>query len=108
MFKHDAVCGMNRLFLDFEDATYTKSGNSYILKATTPNGKTQIDFTLTPRKKAIRHGLDGVVKGHDGDDMFYYFIPNCSLCKPLLLYHLVCVLVSRSAWRCLYSRQFHN
>lgn len=27
----------------------------------------------------MRHGLNGVVKGHDGDDMFYYFIPRCKV-----------------------------
>lgn len=76
----DAVTATDKLFLDYEGATFTKDkDNNYVLTAKTPEGKSGFNLVFTPRKPAIRHGLDGVVKGHDGDDMFYYFIPRCDV-----------------------------
>ena len=43
------------------------------------SGKAGLDVTIKPRKKAVRHGFNGVTKGHNGDDMFYYFVPRCDL-----------------------------
>lgn len=68
------------LAIDMENAQVTKDATgAYHVTAITTDGKNSINLTLHPRKPAIRHGLNGVVAGHDGDDMFYYFIPRCDL-----------------------------
>ena len=78
--KRDPIVEKNKLHLDFESAVLTKDANgAYVLTCTTPDGKTGVELVLNPQKPAVRHGLDGVVKGHDGDDMFYYCIPRCGL-----------------------------
>lgn len=76
----DAVVGLDTFHLDFESAQANKNSNGgYVLRLTTPDGKTAVNVTLAPRKTPVRHGLDGVVKGHDGDDMFYYCITRCDV-----------------------------
>ena len=76
----DAVVARGSLSVDLESAVLTKdaSGN-YVLTATKPGGAAGLELVFEPRKKAVRHGLNGVVKGHDGDDMFYYLIPRCAV-----------------------------
>jgi geranylgeranyl pyrophosphate synthase len=77
----DAICELDRLFIDLESAVVTKdpATGAYLLTCTTPDKQNSVELTFTPAKKPVRHGLDGVVKGHDGDDMFYYFIPRCTV-----------------------------
>jgi geranylgeranyl pyrophosphate synthase/predicted secreted hydrolase len=71
---------LDKLHLDFESARLTKDkAGRYVLVCTTPNKRTGVELVLTPQKPPVRHGLDGVVKGHDGDDMFYYCIPRCAV-----------------------------
>ena len=80
MFKKDPALSFDKLSLNFESATLTKNKNgAYVLNCTTPDGKTGVELVLDPTKPPVRHGLDGVVKGHDGDDMFYYCIPRTTL-----------------------------
>eukprot|EP00937_MAST-01D_sp_MAST-1D-sp2_P006722 g6722.t1 len=77
-----------KLALDFECATLSKTATgAYALKADTPaigqgtgaQAACGFELIFTPQKKAVRHGDHGVVAGHDGDDMFYYFIPRCDV-----------------------------
>ena len=76
----DAAVATDKLDLDFESATFTKdAAGRYRLVTRTPDGRTGADLTFTPRKAPVRHGLNGIVKGHDGDDMWYYFIPRCDV-----------------------------
>jgi geranylgeranyl pyrophosphate synthase/predicted secreted hydrolase len=80
MFKKDASVPFGTLNLDYENASVTKrSDGAYVVNAVASNGKKDSGFNLVfvPKKPAVRHGKDGVVAGHDGDDMFYYFIPRC-------------------------------
>lgn len=80
MFKEDVELHQNKFKLRYETSSVTKDRSGrYLLKAATEDGKTSIDFVLNPVKPAVRHGKDGVVKGHDGDDMYYYLIPRCNL-----------------------------
>lgn len=76
MFTRDPKCSATALDIDMEDATLTKDGKSYILRLALPGGETALNLRFTPNKPAVRHGLNGIVKGHDGDDMFYYFVPR--------------------------------
>ena len=76
----DAVVALDKLSLDFESAGVTKdAAGRYLLTCSTPTGKAGLRLVFTPKKAPIRHGLDGVVKGHDGDDMFYYCISRCDV-----------------------------
>lgn len=76
----DAVVSLDRLHLDFETATVNKDRSGrYVLHCQSPNKQSALELVFTPEKAPVRHGLDGVVKGHDGDDMFYYCIPRCSV-----------------------------
>lgn len=71
-------CSERELSMDFEDGQLTKdTSGRYRLKARLPDGSAGLELMFDPSKPAVRHGLNGVVKGHDGDDMFYYFIPRC-------------------------------
>jgi predicted secreted hydrolase len=70
----------DRLSLDYETAQLTKDATGrYVLTCTMPSGQTALELLFTPEKAPVRHGLNGVVKGHDGDDMFYYCIPRCKV-----------------------------
>ena len=80
MFQRDPAVSTKELNMDMEDATLTKNrAGGYVVHAHSPDGKHSLDLVFAPRKAPVRHGLNGVVKGHDGDDMFYYFIPRCSV-----------------------------
>jgi geranylgeranyl pyrophosphate synthase/predicted secreted hydrolase len=76
----DAIVSRDKLFLDYESTTVTKDkAGRYVVTCTTPDGQTGMELVFTPQKAPVRHGLDGVVKGHDGDDMFYYCISRCAV-----------------------------
>lgn len=79
LFNRNPKVALTTLDIDMEEGSVTKdSSGNYILRASLPSGKFAFTMTLSPRKPAIRHGLNGVVKGHNDDDMFYYFIPRCA------------------------------
>jgi geranylgeranyl pyrophosphate synthase/predicted secreted hydrolase len=100
----DPVVAMDRLFLDYEGADFTKDKDgNYLLRTRTPDGKQALDLTFRPKKAAVRHGLDGVVKGHDGDDMFYYFIPRCDVTGTVTVDGERKTLKSGSGW---YDHEF--
>lgn len=78
--RGDPSVDLSKLDLDFESGRVEKNEQGeYILSCSTPNGLFGADLVLTPQKQPVRHGLNGVVKGHDGDDMFYYCIPRCAV-----------------------------
>jgi len=81
MFSREPTVSLSSLSLDFESATLNKdsSTGNYRLRCSVPSGKVGVDLVFSPLKSPVRHGLDGVVKGHDGDDMFYYCIPRCAV-----------------------------
>jgi len=80
MFNKDPQMSMEALNMDMEDATLTKnSSGEYVINARIPGTDSSLSLRFAPKKTPVRHGLNGVVKGHDGDDMFYYFIPRCGV-----------------------------
>lgn len=80
IFPDDPVVHHDRLELDYVYATLKKDeAGDYLLTAKTHDGKAGIDLKFHPTKPPVRHGVDGVVMGHDGDDMFYYLIPRCEV-----------------------------
>lgn len=76
-FDHEVTYPADRLELDYKYAKLSKLPDGrYHVVAHTADGKAAIDITLRPQKPAVRHGNNGVVVGHDGDDMFYYLVPR--------------------------------
>ncbi len=59
--------------------------NSYRVAIGSHEGTALIDLRFAPGKHACRHGDDGVVRGNAGEQMFYYFIPRCSVSGIVLL-----------------------
>ncbi len=80
VFEGDVKVAEGRLDLDYAGATFLKQEDgSYRLRVSNARAKVAADITFTPKKRPVRHGDDGVVKGHGGEDMFYYFIPRCDV-----------------------------
>jgi len=81
LFKRDPKVGSGKfLDLDFESSSLHKnSDGEYLLSAKHPSLPCSFDLVFAPKKKAVRHGDNGVVKGKEGDDMFYYCIPRCDV-----------------------------
>jgi geranylgeranyl pyrophosphate synthase/predicted secreted hydrolase len=78
VFEGEVEVAMDRLALDFAGARLEKRGDgSYRLRLSCAREGTGCDLVFHPERAPVRHGDDGVVKGHGGEDMFYYFIPRC-------------------------------
>ena len=104
MFAREPRVRLDRLALDFESATLRKTEEgAYLLKCTVPGHATRVDLTLTPQRAPVRHGDNGVVKGHDGDDMFYYCIPRCAVSGTVTLDGRTTALASGQGW---YDHEF--
>ncbi len=80
LFTADPFVATRRLELEFEGNTFVKRDDgAYALTLRHPHYHCGAELVFTPRKPAVRHGEDGVVKGTSGEDMFYYFIPRCEV-----------------------------
>ncbi|MDB4967022.1 MAG: Octaprenyl diphosphate synthase [Myxococcales bacterium] len=78
IFEGPVHVGMRRFELDFDGQRYSKNDDgSYRLELTDRKLGVGADLTFHPQKPVTRHGDDGVVRGPNGEDMFYYFIPRC-------------------------------
>ena len=79
IFDGDVFVAMDRLELDFAGACFEKLGDgTYKLElGGADNVKSGCSLVFTPEKTPHRHGDDGVVRGLEGENMFYYFIPRC-------------------------------
>lgn len=77
MFRDDPKIGVSELNLDFDNNCLRRSDDgSYALDLCRKDISTRCKLVFVPEKEAVRHGEEGVVKGRDGADMFYYFIPR--------------------------------
>jgi geranylgeranyl pyrophosphate synthase len=80
VFEADPFVADGRLELDFAGARFEKlEEGKYRLRLQNDRVSTGCDLVFKLDKPPIRHGEDGVVKGHGGEDMFYYFVPRCSV-----------------------------
>ena len=104
MFEGDVFVGEKRLELDFDGARFEKQDEgSYHLSLFNPRVHAGCDIVFHPEKPPIRHGDDGIVKGIQGEDMFYYFIPRCRLTGTVTLNGIKQPIVSGSGW---YDHEF--
>jgi geranylgeranyl pyrophosphate synthase/predicted secreted hydrolase len=80
MFAREPHVAERRLELEFDDARLRRSDDGrYHLELRHGREQTGCKLSFTPCKPAVRHGENGVVKGTQGEDMFYYFVPRCDV-----------------------------
>ena len=78
LMTRDARVDLTRLDLDFDGNCFCKRDDgSYELDLASVDGTEAGRLRFTLEKPVVRHGDDGVVRGVDGEDMFYYFSPRC-------------------------------
>ena len=104
MFEGDVFVATDRLELDFSGARFEKRDDgTYRLFVHNPRVNVGCDIVFTPKKTPVRHGDDGVVKGHGGEDMFYYFIPRCDVSGTVTMRGLARPIKKGSGW---YDHEF--
>ena len=104
VFEADPTVNLRQLELDFGTATFKKSDDgSYDLGLANTRGRTGCKLTFHPDKPPTRHGDDGVVKGHGGEDMFYYFIPRCRVTGTVTVNGVEFPVIKASGW---YDHEF--
>ena len=80
MFEEGATVSRRRLALDYDGNTFTKlTEGRYRLQLKHKKEKVGLDIVLSLDKPPIRHGDNGVVRGRAGEEMFYYFVPRCTV-----------------------------
>ncbi len=80
LLLYDAVLDKENLSLVYDDNRFYKnaeSNYSLVLKNSYKHTAAQLNFV--PLVNPVRHGDNGVVVGTGGEDMFYYFIPECEV-----------------------------
>lgn len=80
LFERTPYVATSRLELEFDDNHLRKTDDGrYLLHLHCDRQHIDVELEFTLRKPAVRHGEDGVVKGTQGEDMFYYFVPRCDV-----------------------------
>lgn len=78
VFDGPVVVATDRLRLDYGGAHFERRADGgYHLRLASERDGAGCDLVFHPEKPATRHGDDGVVRGADGEQMFYYFVPRC-------------------------------
>ncbi|MFY2563129.1 polyprenyl synthetase family protein [Corallococcus terminator] len=76
--SHSAHASEDRLELELEGNRLRRGqGGRYEVVLVDRTRDVQVQLHFQPEKPPIRHADDGVVHGHEGEEMFYYFIPRC-------------------------------
>ncbi len=104
LFVHDPHVSLQQLDLNFDDQSLRKRDDgSYELSVRHEHLSYGFDVVLQPLVAPARHGEDGVVRGVSGEDMFYYFIPRCTLTGSVTLPGGVETIAQGSGW---YDHEF--
>ncbi|HEX5060918.1 MAG TPA: polyprenyl synthetase family protein [Kofleriaceae bacterium] len=70
----------DRLHVQYGSGSFEKQADgSYRVQLVHDDKQTACELVFAPQKQPIRHGDDGVVRGNAGEQMFYYFIPRCTV-----------------------------
>jgi geranylgeranyl pyrophosphate synthase/predicted secreted hydrolase len=78
LLKRDARVDLDRLALDYDGNLFVRRDEGpYELTLQSEDGGEGCRLRFTLEKPVVRHGDNGVVRGVDGEDMFYYFSPRC-------------------------------
>ncbi|HEX4353654.1 MAG TPA: lipocalin-like domain-containing protein, partial [Polyangiales bacterium] len=80
VFDGRVTVDLNHLSLDFADDSFRKNADdSYSLKLFDVHKAMGCELKFVPKKPPTRHGDNGVVRGSENEQMFYYFIPRCEV-----------------------------
>ena len=78
LLSRDAIVGTETLSLDLDGNRFVKQPDgSYDVALGDEASGAACRLRFTIDKPVVRHGDDGVVRGLEGEDMFYYFSPRC-------------------------------
>jgi geranylgeranyl pyrophosphate synthase/predicted secreted hydrolase len=77
LLARDAIVSLDILSLDLDGNRFRKlhDGSYEVVLGGDGPAACRLRFTLA--KTVVRHGDEGIVRGLDGEDMFYYFSPRC-------------------------------
>jgi geranylgeranyl pyrophosphate synthase len=104
LLEGEITVATDRLSLNYGGARFEGAADgSYHLTLTNPREQLACSLTLHPEKPPIRHGDQGVVRGKNDEEMFYYFIPRCKLTGTLTLAEDTHQITSGSGW---YDHEF--
>lgn len=82
LMQSKPACSRTSLHLDYDGNKLRKDASTgdYVIECRAPNGM-RANVRFHPEKAPVRHGNHGVVQGHENEDedMFYYFIPRCTV-----------------------------
>ncbi len=80
VFECEPFVNPRRLELEYDGNRFDKRDDgSYRLALWHRYHEVGVELVLTPQKAPVRHGDDGVVRGPDGADMFYYFVSDLAV-----------------------------
>lgn len=104
MFEREPFVNTRKLELEMGGNRLVKRDDgSYQLDVFHEYHKCGASLIFRPTKAPVRHGDNGVVRGHDGADMFYYFIPRCDVTGMVTLGGLPVPVASGVGW---YDHEF--
>ncbi|MFO0744146.1 MAG: polyprenyl synthetase family protein [Myxococcota bacterium] len=106
MLEKPAYVGERRLELDYDGNRFEKTDEGhYRLRLWNEHAEVGVELELVPvpGKGPIRHGANGVVRGPDGSDMFYYFIPRLQVVGHVLIGGARVPVAEGQAW---YDHEF--
>lgn len=104
LLSKEAQVSEERLFLDYDGNQFEKQADgSYLLTLLRADKEVGATLTFHPQTAPVRHGDDGVVRGTAGEDMFYYFMPNCRVDGSLQIEGQTIEVASASGW---YDHEF--
>jgi geranylgeranyl pyrophosphate synthase/predicted secreted hydrolase len=94
---------MQRLELEYCGDSFKKLDDGRYRLRLGSDDRAACELTFTPKKPPIRHGDDGVVRGSDDEDMFYYFIPRGELTGSIVFDGIEQRVVQGQGW---YDHEF--
>lgn len=104
LFQGEVTCALDKLDLQFDTNSFVKLDNgNYKLSLLDIEHDVAFELELTPKRKPIRHGEDGVVFGVNAEDMFYYFIPRNDIKGSIRIKEEETNIASGNAW---YDHEF--
>jgi geranylgeranyl pyrophosphate synthase/predicted secreted hydrolase len=105
VFDGPVAVATDHLRLDYGGSAHfeRRPDGAYHVRIANEREGAACDVVFHPEKPAIRHGDDGVVRGVDGEQMFYYFVPRCRVDGTITLDGEVVAVESGQGW---YDHEF--